>query len=303
MLIVNARSGTALKYPELIEQLQAHANASGGAYKLHRLSAGDNPATIARAALDAGATRIGAAGGDGTLSSVADVLAGTNIAFVPVRLGTMNHFATDLSLPDTPTDCARAMCDDTDIVEQMVDMGVVNGRHFLNNITLGMYPYLVRRRERLRHWGRWIGYAYALSLLFRHRITAEVDLVMEDGTPRHFRTTMLYIANNTVDTGWPNPGSRASLSDGHLHVIVLDSPRRRDTLSASWDVLRGQPSEHPLISEHHLTSITVAARRGRTLRAAIEGESMRLKSPLEIGIVSAALRVRRVSPRAVDVGA
>src|SRR4051812_44354533 len=93
----------------------------------------------------AGAPMVVAAGGDGTVNAVAAALIGRRTAMGVLPLGTLNHFAKDLGLPlDLP---AAAAVIARGRVSQ-VDVGAVNGRCFINNSSIGLYPTLVEDRER-----------------------------------------------------------------------------------------------------------------------------------------------------------
>ena len=88
-----------------------------------------------------------AGGGDGTIHTIAAVLAGTGVPLGILPLGTLNHFAKDLGIP-------MELHDAVDVVAAArgvnVDVGEVNGIVFINNSSIGVYPYMVLDRERLR---------------------------------------------------------------------------------------------------------------------------------------------------------
>ena len=125
----------------------------------------------ARSALADGAKTIVAAGGDGTVSAIASALAGSAVAFGVLPLGTLNHFAKDLNIPLVLEDAAKTIAAGHSIA---VDVGEVNGRTFINNSSLGLYPHIVRHREtqqRRLGRGKWPALAWAtLTLLRRSRV-------------------------------------------------------------------------------------------------------------------------------------
>src|ERR1044071_1875072 len=99
---------------------------------------------VGRRALGARPPVLVAAGGDGTLSAVADVVRGTETALGVIPAGTMNHFAKDLGIPLDPGEAGQVIGTGRCI---RVDVGEVNGRAFINNASLGIYADLVRKRE------------------------------------------------------------------------------------------------------------------------------------------------------------
>jgi diacylglycerol kinase family enzyme len=138
------------------------------------------PTTLAdgvREAIAQGATRVLVAGGDGSIGSAANVIAGTATELAILPCGTLNHLAKDLSLPLDLEEAARVALHGCPIP---VDAAVVNDRLFLNTSSVGAYVTFVRARERLEHR---LGYhlaslVAAARLLFRmptFRVTLRVE--------------------------------------------------------------------------------------------------------------------------------
>jgi diacylglycerol kinase family enzyme len=106
------------------------------------LAPGQDLAALAGEAVTRGADALGMAGGDGSLAVVAAVAAAHGIPFVCVPAGTRNHFALDVGVDRQ--DLIGALAAFTEGVERQVDMAEVNGRVFLNNVSLGIYGDAVR---------------------------------------------------------------------------------------------------------------------------------------------------------------
>ena len=109
------------------------------------LRPGDDLEQLARAAIDAGADVIGMAGGDGSQAVVASVASERGVAMVVVPAGTRNHFALDLGLDRR--DVIGALDAFGEARERPIDLGDVNGRAFVNNVSLGLYAKIVRSPE------------------------------------------------------------------------------------------------------------------------------------------------------------
>ena len=90
-------------------------------------------------------------GGDGTLSAAASILAGTDTALGVLALGTLNHFARDLRIP---LDLDGAIGVIAAGHHQTVDVGEVNGQVFINNSSIGIYPFFVAERSGRAEWSR-----------------------------------------------------------------------------------------------------------------------------------------------------
>ena len=100
---------------------------------------------LARDAVARGADCLGMAGGDGSQALVASIAIEHQLPFVCVSAGTRNHFALDLGLNrDDPRGSMYAF---RDAVERQVDYATVNGRLFVNNVSLGVYAEIVQQES------------------------------------------------------------------------------------------------------------------------------------------------------------
>jgi diacylglycerol kinase family enzyme len=141
-VLVNCRSGS---FTAEAERLRQAFDGTGLDIDVALVRQGDDVREAAQKALQAKPAVLVAAGGDGTLSAVADVLRGSGTALGVLPFGTLNHFAKDMGIPLDPVEAARTVAAGRRIA---VDLGEVNGRAFINNASLGLYPGMVRERER-----------------------------------------------------------------------------------------------------------------------------------------------------------
>ena len=107
------------------------------------LRPGQNLAALTQAAVTNGADALGVAGGDGSLAVVAAAAAAHDLPFMCIPAGTRNHFALDVGVDRQ--DVPGAIEAFTSGVERRIDMADVNGRLYLNNVSLGIYGDAVRR--------------------------------------------------------------------------------------------------------------------------------------------------------------
>ena len=107
------------------------------------LHLGDDLATLVRDAIANGADAVGVAGGDGTQAIVAAIASEQGLPYVCVPAGTRNHFALDLGVDRD--DVVGALDAFTNGRERVVDLAEVNGRVFVNNVSLGVYAESVQR--------------------------------------------------------------------------------------------------------------------------------------------------------------
>ena len=143
-LIVNPRSGggKADRF-ELVRQCRARG------IEPIVFQRGDDPTALAAAAVRAGADAIGMAGGDGSQGAVAAVAAEHDLPYVCIPAGTRNHFALDLGID--PADVVGALDAFVDGEERRIDLGLVNGRVYVNNVAMGVYGVVVQSPEYRDH--------------------------------------------------------------------------------------------------------------------------------------------------------
>ena len=138
MLFVNPRSGGgAAERSGIVERAREQG------IEAVILAPGQNLAALAEAAAADGADALGMAGGDGSLAVVAAAAAAHDLPFVCIPAGTRNHFALDIGADRH--DVAGALDAFSQGVERRIDMAEVNGRLFLNNVSLGIYGDAVQQ--------------------------------------------------------------------------------------------------------------------------------------------------------------
>ena len=139
-VIINCSSGT-INSGEVSRQVTALFDAKGLIARVSIATSGAQVVELARRAAQGDSSTIVAGGGDGTISSVAAVLAGTTKTLGVLPLGTLNHFAKDLNIP---IDLEGAINIISEGHIQSVDVGEVNGHIFINTSSLGVYRSIVR---------------------------------------------------------------------------------------------------------------------------------------------------------------
>ena len=230
-----------------------------------------------------------AAGGDGTVSGVARALAGTDIALGVLPLGTLNHFAKDLGLPMDLEGAVRQIA----VGRTMrVDVGEVNGRVFVNNSSLGLYPDIVHDRDRQqKRIGRtkWFALFWATVTALRKYPLLDVCFSLQ-GEQHLRRTPFVFIGNNEYRLeGW-GMGERASLTGGHLSLYAAQRPGRLRLVQLALRALIGRLKPSRDFDARLATEIVVESRHHH-LRMAIDGEIAVMAPPLHYRIRPADLIV------------
>jgi diacylglycerol kinase family enzyme len=286
-VILNPSSGSAGRdtTPERIVELFA---AEGRAATVLAVGPGRTVADQARAAVEGGCRVAVAAGGDGTVNAVATAVLGRDIPLGVLPMGTLNHFAKDLGLPLELAEAVRVAAQGT---VRRVDVGQVNGRVFLNNSSIGVYPRVVelRRKWESTGWGKWVAAFWASLAVLRRRPFMGVRIRTADETVVRL-TPFVFVGNNEYRMVGLKAASRESLTGGRLALCVMHASLRRSLLLLAWQVLwRGVDQIREL--ELFLVSEATVETRRRRLQVSLDGEVTVLASPLEYRIQPLALPV------------
>jgi diacylglycerol kinase family enzyme len=221
-----------------------------------------------------GADALGVAGGDGSLWVVAAAARAHGLPFVCVPAGTRNHFALDLGVDrDDLVGALDAFGDDA--VERWVDVAEVNGRVFLNNVSLGIYGEAVQQPAYRDAKVQTLVETTA-EVLGPSRAAPDVRLVDDLGS-EHRRPAVVLVSNNPYALDRPvATGTRPRLDGGELGIVVLDRPRR--------------PTAEPPARAWTATRLTVDATA--PVHAGVDGEPIELTPRLSFVIRPSALCVR-----------
>ncbi|MCA1635685.1 MAG: diacylglycerol kinase family lipid kinase [Acidobacteria bacterium] len=251
---------------------------------------GEDLKELARRALGRDARSVVAGGGDGTVNAVASQLVGTHRALGLLPLGTLNHFAKDLHIPLQLEDAARVVCEGHEV---SVDVGEVNGQIFINNSGLGLYPLIVRRREKLQERlksGKWPAFFWAaLSVLRRHPFLS-VRLSV-DGQEIVRKTPFVFIGNNEYEIESLDIGARRRLDAGYLSLYVAHRTGRLGLFWLAVRALCGRLRQAKDFDALCAKEIWVETSRPRRLPVAADGEVTLMTTPLHYRVLPGALRV------------
>jgi YegS/Rv2252/BmrU family lipid kinase len=229
-----------------------------------------------------------AAGGDGTINHVAQAIVSTDSTLGVIPLGTFNHFAYDLGVP---LDWSEALEVALRGEVRQIDVGRVNTRYFLNNISLGVYPPFVEEKETRRHYGRWRAYPYAAYVIFKRAPHVSIAVETEHRLDA-IRTHMFLVSNNPYDLGRIGlSATRPTLESGTLAVYWLDHMPKLALIRTVARYVRGKATDEPGFRSMRTRQLRVQATE-RTLRIGIDGELLKLDTPLVIQSVPKSLLVR-----------
>jgi diacylglycerol kinase family enzyme len=250
---------------------------------------GEEMIATAKRALKSGARLVAAGGGDGTINAVASVMAGSGVHFGVLPLGTLNHFAKDLGIP---LDLGEAVRNLAEGQPRDVDVGEVNERIFLNNSSLGLYPDIVRDREKQQRRlgrGKWPAAMWATLAALRRYPFLSMRLTVKGETLAR-RTPFVFIGNNRYTMQGLAIGERDRLDDGLLSLYVAQKPTRLGLLRFAFDALRGKLGSERDFDVLEAASFQIETHRQR-LHVATDGEVTVMNPPLRYRVRPGALTV------------
>ncbi len=287
VVILNAGAG-ASALAEVRSRIDSVFLASGFEADIRVADEGRSLGELARAAVRDGARAVVAGGGDGTISAVAAEVLGAEQPLGILPLGTLNHFAKDLGIPLDLEQATRTIIGGA---WQAVDVGEVNGRIFLNNSSLGIYPHMVLFRERHESMGgtRFMGLVRSTVEGLRQYRHLIVKLNV-DGAGLLRKTPFVFVGNNVYKMEGLQMATRESLSEGKLCLCVAHRTGRAGLIRLGLHALRGRLREARDFDMLIAKSIRVETGL-KAVRVALDGEVFSMEPPLEYQIRPTALRV------------
>ncbi|MGA7615572.1 MAG: diacylglycerol kinase family protein [Thermoanaerobaculia bacterium] len=285
LIVLNQMAGPVPVAAAVIEPMLAGRN-----FEILTLRPGLDLAAIIRDRLFRGIRHIVAAGGDGTIHHVAQAVVGTDAVLSILPIGTYNHFARDLGIPLGLRDAVGVMLKGQTI---QVDTGRVNHIHFVNNLSLGLYPEIVRLREKMgrRKRSRWRSVLYAVYSVMRSyphvALTIDSAHLLEA-----VKTHLFMVSNNPYDLSGPGiEAARTSIQQGLLSVYWLPHRPRLAFVRSIARYIRGRSNELGELRSTRTQHLRINSPRHH-LHVAVDGEVFELEPPLVIDAVPLSLEVK-----------
>jgi len=276
------------------DKLEALMSAAEVPLRVEQATAGFDITGAVRHARLNGAKAVIAGGGDGTLNGVAAGLSGSDVPMAILPIGTLNHLARDLGVSLNVDQAIGELRGDR---VARIDLGDVNGRVFLNNSVIGLYPAYWFTRERMeQRWKwRWLSIASALFTVFRRNPYLNLRLLV-NGKEIRRKTPYVLIANNQHRMEGYQLGTRDRLDSGLLWVYVMRKLSRWSLFRMAMSLLVGRFKTQDDFETFAVSSLRVETRR-KKLGVSLDGEVKVLRTPLEYRSLPGALRV--IAPAAV----
>jgi YegS/Rv2252/BmrU family lipid kinase len=292
-VVMNPKAGNAGQSDILREALAKHFPAPAWTVEIYETTGEEDIAQVCRDACANGATLVIAAGGDGTVGSVANGLIGNPVPLAIVPLGTGNDLARILGIPLDLEAALEAVAADPLLVE--MDALKVGDQYFLSNVSVGISPHIMDETSsaQKQRFGL-LAYVWTtirrLKLFRRRRFHLTID-----GESRVVRASEVLISNTTLLQSVTQVfGPPENLHDGQLEVYLVTAQTLGDYVRVAWNVLLGRPTRKEI---EHLTmkrSMTIES-RGRRRLVQADGEVIG-HTPVTVDLEPRALRVAMPRP-------
>ena len=285
LVIVNRAGGSS--DDAVAKRLQGLFEDQGLKPEIRLVEPGDLESVCEEAAKGTACDVVVAAGGDGTIGTAAGALAGSGRPLGVLALGTLNHFARDAGIP---LDLEHAVAAIAAGHTRQVDLAEVNGRIFINNSAVGLYPDMVRFRDETQaRTGRSKRLAMLSASLRALRSFKRRRLwIRAEGLEAPVRTPLLFVGNNRYQVNLLGLGRRERIDEGELCVYAV---RARGRLHLFWAGIRGvfgQLDQQRDFITAYVREVEISANRA-ALTLALDGETLTLSTPLKYRILPGAL--------------
>ncbi len=238
-----------------------------------------------------------AAGGDGTVNSVARAVIDSGKILGVLPLGTLNHFSRDLRIPSDLQAATQTIIAGHTIE---VDVAEVNNKIFLNNSSLGLYPMIVREREKHQRLGfkKWPAFIWATIQALRRNPFLDVRLRVNDELLAR-TTPFVFVGNNEYAMDLFNIGLRDRLDRGELSIYITHGTSRLKLISLALRAVVGRLRNDKDFLALRSDEVKIQTARKR-VRVAFDGEIEVMEAPLHYRVRRRALRV--IVPKDAEAG-
>ncbi|CAM3077598.1 diacylglycerol kinase family protein [Paracoccus nototheniae] len=287
-VVMNRGSGKK-KHQELRDLLNERLAPACGQFALRESRKGRDLPALARQVAGEGFDLVIAAGGDGTQSAVAGALTGTDVVMGVLPGGTFNYFARDLGVGENLDDALDTILEAR---VDVVDVGDVNGLIFLNNVSLGAYPKILKTREGIyRRWGRSRLAAYWSVLVALRRLRRPMQLVARvDGQSQRYTSALVFVARSAYQLDSFGLEGADEIRRGEFAVLIAKAKRPLPLMRSALRMAVGQSAKDDDFDLILTDELQIETPKRRQL-VAHDGEKSTLDSPFRMQVRHDALRV------------
>ncbi|MEO6696135.1 MAG: diacylglycerol kinase family protein [Ignavibacteria bacterium] len=228
-------------------------------------------------------------GGDGTVSIAAGILSQGKIPLGVLPLGTLNHFAKDIGMPLDIKEAAKVIARNR---IQKIDIAEVNGRRFINNSSIGLYPHIVKKRDidqKENNRSKWVAMFFASIATLKNPRLYNVTIKTNEDKAQ-LSTLFIFVGNNKYIMKFFNPGTRDRLDEGLLTLCITRCKTRWCMIRLTFKALFNKLQEENDFEMHFVEEVTLDT-GNKKLSVSMDGEVVKLSSPLTYKILPKILSV------------
>ena len=223
-------------------------------------------------------------GGDGTINSIINMIAGTQAVLAPLSGGTFNHFVGDAGIPQDLDEALKRL---KNAKTRRIDAVMANDTYFVNNSLLGLYPYSLEVRGELEgKYGKWPAAIVGVTKSFVNFHTYHIDI---DGTK--YRTPFVFVGNNNFGLERLGLPGRTKLDGGVMCVYIAKTHTRLGVAQLFLRALTGKLRDSEEFEELKITGKFTVTTKLRHLRVSHDGELSRMKTPIIYILKPKSLRI------------
>jgi diacylglycerol kinase family enzyme len=290
-VVINSAAGSVIKseFTDFRQQLQTLFRIYGLKVNIHWIEPADLP-TALKQCQKMHIKKIIIGGGDGTVNTAANILADTPTVLGILPLGTFNHFSQDLGVP---LDLEKAVQNSVQSTPRLIDVAEVNGRVFVNNASLGIYPYAVRRRKLYQQQlgiPKIAAMGYALLNAFWHLPLFESRMNI-NGIEIPIKSPFIFIGNNHYTIESFGIVQRRLLNEGQLSLFYTHQPKRLILIKMACQALIMNQNDISDLEQIKAPAVIVYSSSYKSVKLTVDGEVITLSSPLHFRIRPQTLRV------------
>ena len=282
-IVFNVKSGNR-NAEEEIQTISRVLEEGGRDFEFLQLKAPEPVDVLARRAVELAKAHHGvvvAAGGDGTINAVANAVLGSGCPFGVLPQGTFNYFGRDNAISQDTRKAALALLQ---AHISPVQAGMVNGRLFLVNASVGLYPQILEDREAWKQQlgrSRFVAFLSGIATLLqsRHQLRLSIESA---GQTVSLRTPTLFVGNNRLQLvqAGINGQQTDALTQGQLAAIAVHPIGTLALLGLLVRGLLGQLGDADNIQSFSFRRLTVTPKGMRRIKVATDGEIVWMQTPL-----------------------
>lgn len=213
-------------------------------------------------------------GGDGTVRSAAQSCVRSTTVLGILPLGTLNHFARELSLPTTPEDLVQAILNNKTTV---IDVAEVNGAVFVNNSSIGFYPHFAMKRNYYsKFYNKWLSYIPGFWRALQYHPSFNLTL-KSDELNYLLKTSFLMVSNNLYTYEFPLKFAREHFDQSQLGLYFFKHGRLRVSKLIRYFFKQKTSFEIKTIGE----PFEIAIEGINKIDVSLDGEVLSLNNPLK----------------------